>query len=98
MPGVNKAVDLLKENFTFTAFEIAQNFQDSYGYALAAISSGLSENQRVFWKSLFQANVEVNFRNTWTRIIYCPLLNNRGCQIYPRFDKQPSYNARIWQI
>ncbi len=58
VPGFKKAIDLLKENFTFTAAEIANNFQDSYGYALAAIGSGLVplENQRGFWKSLFQAN------------------------------------------
>ena len=63
VPGFNKAVDLLKENFMFTAAEIAKNFQDSYGYALAAIGSGLVplENQRGFWKSLFQANVEGEF-------------------------------------
>jgi len=63
MPA-SKAVDLLKENFTFTAAEIAQNFvKPSYGYALAAISSGLAapENQRGFWQSLFQANVESEF-------------------------------------
>jgi len=61
--GTGKAVELLKENFTFTAAEIAKNFQDSYGYALAAISSGLAapENQRGFWHSLFQANVESEF-------------------------------------
>jgi len=54
---------LLKENFTFNAAEIAKNFQDSYGYALAAISSGLAapENQRGFWQSLLQANVESEF-------------------------------------
>ncbi|HEC84684.1 MAG: hypothetical protein DRR08_28695 [Candidatus Parabeggiatoa sp. nov. 2] len=32
-----KALDLLKQNFTFTADEMAKNFQDGYGYALAAI-------------------------------------------------------------
>jgi len=63
VPGFNKAIDLLKENFTFTAAEIAKNFQDSYSYALAAIGSGLvlAENQRGFWKSLFKANVEMEF-------------------------------------
>ncbi len=59
MPGVNKALDLLQENFTFTADEMAKNFQDGYGYALAAISSGLAtpENQQGFWKTLVQSNV-----------------------------------------
>ncbi|HEC84087.1 MAG TPA: hypothetical protein ENI48_02440 [Thioploca sp.] len=59
MPGVNKALNLLQENFTFTADEMAKNFQDGYGYALAAISSGLAtpENQQGFWKTLVQSNV-----------------------------------------
>ncbi len=61
VPGASKAIELVKENFTFTAAEIAHNFQDSYGYALAAISSGLLENRPGFWKSLFQAKVESEF-------------------------------------
>ncbi|RKZ57145.1 MAG: hypothetical protein DRR08_19775 [Candidatus Parabeggiatoa sp. nov. 2] len=67
MPGVNKALDLLQENFTFTADEMAKNFQDGYGYALAAISSGLAtpKNQQGFWKTLFQSNVN---RELVTRI------------------------------
>ncbi len=54
-----KALDLLKQNFTFTADEMAKNFQDGYGYALAAISSGLAapENQQGFWQTLVQSNV-----------------------------------------
>ncbi len=42
---------------------MAKNFQESYVYALAAISSGLAapENQRGFWKSLFQAKVKFEF-------------------------------------
>ena len=52
-----KPFNLLKEHFSFTADEIAQAFQQSYGYALAAISTGLvsPENQQGFWKSLFQS-------------------------------------------
>ncbi|MCP3931627.1 MAG: hypothetical protein GY705_21305, partial [Bacteroidetes bacterium] len=80
MPGVSKAVDLLKENFTFTAAEIAKNFQDSYGYALAAISSGLAapENQRGFWKSLFQANVESEFSQRLESDYLLPFSQQKG--------------------
>jgi len=59
--GTEKALDLLKQKFTFTHSEIAKNFQDSYGYALAAISSGLAANQRSFWRTLFKSNVESEF-------------------------------------
>ncbi len=80
MPGVSKAVDLLKENFTFTTAEIAQNFQDSYGYALAAISSGLAapENQRGFWQSLFQANVENEFSQRLESDYLLPFAQQKG--------------------
>jgi serine/threonine protein kinase len=80
MPGVSKAVDLLKENFTFTAAEIAQNFQESYGYALSAISSGLAapENQRGFWKSLFQANVKSEFSQQFESDYLLPFSKQEG--------------------
>ncbi len=78
VPGVNKVVELLKENFTFTASEIAQNFQASYGYALAAISSGLPENQSGFWKSLFQAKVENEFSQHLERDYLLPFAEEQG--------------------
>ncbi len=57
--GTEKPVELLKENLTFTANEMAQAFQTSYSYACCAVSSGLAspENQQSFWQALFQANV-----------------------------------------
>jgi hypothetical protein len=78
--GTSKAVDLLKENFTFTAAEMAKNFQDSYAYALAAISSGLAtpENQRGFWQSLFQANVESEFSQRLESDYLLPFARQQG--------------------
>jgi hypothetical protein len=72
---------LLKENFTFTTSEIAQNFvKPSYGYALSAISSGLAapENQRGFWKSLFQANVESEFSQQFESDYLLPFSQQEG--------------------
>jgi formylglycine-generating enzyme required for sulfatase activity len=37
-----KAISLFKEHFTFTADEISKAYQDSYGYAITAISVGLA--------------------------------------------------------
>jgi len=53
-----KAVDLLKEHFTFTAAEMAQHFQKGYAYALTAISSSLTtpESQQGIFK-IFQSNI-----------------------------------------
>ena len=78
VPGVSKAIELVKENFTFTAAEIAQNFQDSYGYALAAISSGLPENQPGFWKALFKAKVESEFSQHLERDYLLPFAEQQG--------------------
>jgi len=59
----DKIVQLLMTNFTFTTSEIADAFQDSYRYALVAIAAGLipPEQQRVFWKALFQSKLENEF-------------------------------------
>jgi len=37
-----KTLATIKAHFTFTAHEITKAYQDSYGYALAAISTGLA--------------------------------------------------------
>ncbi|MEK8019335.1 MAG: formylglycine-generating enzyme family protein [Candidatus Parabeggiatoa sp.] len=44
--GADNLVSLLREHFTFTAFEIAQTYQTSYGYDLAAISAGLAKDDQ----------------------------------------------------
>jgi len=44
--GADNLVSILQEHFTFTAFEIAQTYQTSYGYALAAISAGLAKDEQ----------------------------------------------------
>ncbi|OAD21052.1 hypothetical protein THIOM_003197, partial [Candidatus Thiomargarita nelsonii] len=61
--GTDKALDLLKANFTFTAAEIAASFQDSHARALAAISAGLvsSEQERGFWKKLLESRIDNEF-------------------------------------
>ncbi|MEK8015502.1 MAG: right-handed parallel beta-helix repeat-containing protein [Candidatus Parabeggiatoa sp.] len=61
--GTERVVELLKENLTFTAAQIAKSFQDSYSYALIAISAGLvsPEQQRSFWQKLISSNVESEF-------------------------------------
>ncbi|MEN8220262.1 MAG: protein kinase [Pseudomonadota bacterium] len=58
--GTDKAVDLLKTNFTFSAAEIAQSFQESHTRALAAISAGLvsPEQGRCFWKTLLESRID----------------------------------------
>jgi len=58
-----KAVTIFKEKFTFTAFEIAKTYQQSYDYALAAISAGLvePEEQTKFLQTLTHSKVSREF-------------------------------------
>jgi formylglycine-generating enzyme required for sulfatase activity/tetratricopeptide (TPR) repeat protein len=58
-----KATAIFKEKFTFTAFEIAKTYQESYNYALAAITAGLAEpDEKVkFLQTLTHSKVEREF-------------------------------------
>jgi serine/threonine protein kinase len=80
VPGANKAIDLLRRKFTFTAAEIAENFQTSYGYAIAAISAGLvaPDKQPGFWRSLFQAKVEKEFAQGLVTDYLSPFAQQQG--------------------
>jgi len=61
--GTDKALNLLKANFTFTAAEIAAAFQDSHARAIAAICAGLvsPEQRQGFWKTLLKSNIDSEF-------------------------------------
>jgi parallel beta-helix repeat protein len=48
----NKAIAIFQEHFTFSAFEIAKSYQNSYSYAIAAIGAGLATPEQKF--SFFQ--------------------------------------------
>ncbi|MDM8560861.1 SUMF1/EgtB/PvdO family nonheme iron enzyme [Candidatus Parabeggiatoa sp. HSG14] len=63
MVGGNQAVSILKEYFTFTPNEIAKAFQTSYGYALGAISAGLTtpEQKLAFLKKLTHSKLTRGF-------------------------------------
>jgi formylglycine-generating enzyme required for sulfatase activity/tetratricopeptide (TPR) repeat protein len=58
-----KATEIFHEKFTFTAFEIAKTYQESYSYALAAITAGLVEpDEKIsFLQSLTQSKVKREF-------------------------------------
>jgi formylglycine-generating enzyme required for sulfatase activity/tetratricopeptide (TPR) repeat protein len=58
-----KATAIFKEKFTFTAFEIAKTYQESYNYALAAITAGLAEpDEKInFLQTLTHSKVEREF-------------------------------------
>jgi len=97
--GTNKAVDLLKNHFTFTAAEMAKHFQDGYGYALAAISSGLAtpENQQGFWQTLFQSNINRDLATRIEQHYLRPFAKQQGLTAAELqvFVKQRPSNARV---
>jgi len=61
--GADNLLPILREHFTFTAFEIAQTYQTSYGYALAAISAGLAKDEQKnrFIQTLTHSNLSREF-------------------------------------
>ncbi|RKZ65226.1 MAG: hypothetical protein DRQ99_13300 [Candidatus Parabeggiatoa sp. nov. 3] len=61
--GADNLVSILREHFTFSAFEIAQTYQTSYGYALAAISAGLAKDEQKnrFIQTLTHSNLSREF-------------------------------------
>jgi formylglycine-generating enzyme required for sulfatase activity len=61
--AAQKAVSIFKDKFTFTIFEIAEAYQKSYNYALAAIIASLAEPDETsqFLKQLIQSQVPGEF-------------------------------------
>ncbi|TGO02048.1 hypothetical protein PN36_31300 [Candidatus Thiomargarita nelsonii] len=59
----NKAITIFQNHFTFSAFEIAKSYQDSYTYAIAAIGAGLAtpEQNFSFLQKLTHSKVEREF-------------------------------------
>ncbi|RKZ78258.1 MAG: hypothetical protein DRR19_26720, partial [Candidatus Parabeggiatoa sp. nov. 1] len=58
-----KAVSILQTHLTFSAFEIAETYQKSHNYAIAAIAAGLAspDEKRTFIQKLRHAKVKREF-------------------------------------
>jgi hypothetical protein len=78
----DKAVSILKEHFTFTAYEIAKAYQDSYGYALAAITAGLSapDNKLAFIQRITKSKLSREFSAQIDSHYLQPFATERGVQ------------------
>ncbi|TGO03005.1 hypothetical protein PN36_14285, partial [Candidatus Thiomargarita nelsonii] len=59
----SKAINLLKEHFTFRADEITKGYQDSYGYAITAITVGLAapEQKLAFIQKILHSKITRDF-------------------------------------
>ena len=58
-----KAITLIREHFTYSAFEISKAYQDSYGYGLGAIRVGLAAPDKTlaFTDKIFQSKITREF-------------------------------------
>jgi formylglycine-generating enzyme required for sulfatase activity len=58
-----KALSLIREHFTYSAYEISQAYQDSYGYALGSIRVGLAAPDKffAFTDEIFQSKITREF-------------------------------------
>jgi tetratricopeptide (TPR) repeat protein len=76
----NKAISVLQEHFTLSAFEIAQAYQKSYGYALAAIGAGLAapEARFNFIRQLKHSKVEREFADQIEAVYLRPFAAQQG--------------------
>jgi formylglycine-generating enzyme required for sulfatase activity len=76
----NKAIDILKKHFSFSADEIANTFQTSYGYALGAISAGLAapEQKLAFLQKLTKSKLSREFSDPIEQHYLRPFTTQRG--------------------
>ncbi len=100
VPGAGSAVNLLKKNFLFTAAEMATNFQNSYGYALTAINSGLAtpENQHSFWQKLTQGKVNKEFAQRLEQDYLFPFAQQHDLTEEHLADFRPNAVAQCQQM
>jgi parallel beta-helix repeat protein len=75
-----KAVSILKEHFTFTAYEIAETYEESYGYGLAAISAGLAapDHKLAFLQKLTRSKITREFSDQLDQYYLQPFAQERG--------------------
>ncbi|RKZ53816.1 MAG: hypothetical protein DRR08_27025 [Candidatus Parabeggiatoa sp. nov. 2] len=80
-----KAVSIVNEHFTFTAYEVTGAYQDSYGYALAAIRLGVVAPEQ----SLLQQIRYVSLLSKLSCSICSLLFSSRGLRIWRVLKNKP---------
>ncbi|RKZ77726.1 MAG: hypothetical protein DRR19_27515, partial [Candidatus Parabeggiatoa sp. nov. 1] len=78
----DKAVSIVKEYLTFTTYEIAQTYQNSYAYTLAAIAAGLAtpEQKVAFLQKLSDSKLTHEFSEQINSHYLQPFVAQRGVQ------------------
>ncbi|MDM8564405.1 SUMF1/EgtB/PvdO family nonheme iron enzyme [Candidatus Halobeggiatoa sp. HSG11] len=73
----SKVINILKEHFDFTPYDIAQIYQESYSYTLAAIIVGLAtqEQKLAFLKKITHSALEREFSDKINENYFQPFVN-----------------------
>ncbi|OAD23539.1 hypothetical protein THIOM_000626 [Candidatus Thiomargarita nelsonii] len=92
----NKAIAIFQAHFTFSAFEIAKSYQDSYTYTIAAIGAGLAtpEQKFSFLQKLTHSKVEREFAEQIEQLYFQDFVAHRGADL----DKKALRNQLIDNI
>ncbi|HID98984.1 MAG TPA: hypothetical protein EYP59_01680, partial [Thiotrichaceae bacterium] len=77
-----KAIAIFQAHFTFSAFEIANSYQNSYTYALAAICTGLAtpEQKMRFLQKWTHSKIEREFADQIEQLYFQPFALQCGVQ------------------
>ena len=77
-----KAISIFQAHFTFSAFEIANSYQNSYTYALAAIGAGLAtpEQKIRFLQKWTHSKIEREFADQIEQFYFQPFATQCGVQ------------------
>ncbi len=75
-----KALSLVREHFTYSAFEISKAYQDSYGYALGSIRVGLAAPDKFFalTDEIFQSKITREFAAQIEKHYFLPFAEKQG--------------------
>ena len=76
----SKAINILKEHFTFRADEITKGYQDSYGYAITAITVGLAapDQKIAFIQKILHSKITRTFSDSIEINYLQPFAQQRG--------------------
>ncbi|MEN8218568.1 MAG: SUMF1/EgtB/PvdO family nonheme iron enzyme [Pseudomonadota bacterium] len=103
-----KAISLFKEHFTFTTDEITKAYQDSYGYAITAISLGLAapEQKSAFVQRFRHSKITSAFADSIEIKYFQPFAQQRSVesetllrnQFISSLNQIAKYKAQLFQI
>jgi len=103
-----KAISLFKEHFTFSADEITKAYQDSYGYAITAISVGLAapDQKLAFLQKFRHSKITREFADPIEINYFQPFVQQRGVssetllrkQLISELNQIAKYKNQLFQI